>query len=329
LSRPDLFFGVTVSPAFRNSPEALRIERNFRVHLWIHVAITLLIAAVAARFNSAFFMLALVWFIVGSTAALGMAHKAAGPFAASPNPVREASLSTTRDSIPGGWIAALLPIAFLAACGIYASQHWDQIPERFPIHWGINGEPNGWAHRSPASVYGMLAFGAALCLLIAMMNSMIVRSRRISATGDAAHTESRFRRVNAWGLLVTEYVAAITIGGVQLMAMLGNRPTGIPAIWVGITATVFVIVLLTLLFRMGQGGWRLASATNSGAPIGDRTPDSCWKWGFFYVNPDDPAIMVEKRFGIGYTINFGHRIAWVIMAVLLIGPIIVTSLLRH
>jgi uncharacterized membrane protein len=37
----------------------------------------------------------------------------------------------------------------------------------------------------------------------------------------------------------------------------------------------------------------------------------------FYVNPDDPAILVEKRFGIGYTLNFGRPAAWFVPAVAL------------
>jgi uncharacterized membrane protein len=41
--------------------------------------------------------------------------------------------------------------------------------------------------------------------------------------------------------------------------------------------------------------------------VGDRTPDACWRWGLFYVNPADPSILIEKRFGIGYTLNFGNR----------------------
>jgi Family of unknown function (DUF5808) len=29
----------------------------------------------------------------------------------------------------------------------------------------------------------------------------------------------------------------------------------------------------------------------------------------FYVNRQDPALIVEKRFGFGYTLNFGHPAA--------------------
>ena len=28
--------------------------------------------------------------------------------------------------------------------------------------------------------------------------------------------------------------------------------------------------------------------------------------GVFYVNRNDPSLFVEKRFGLGYTVNFGN-----------------------
>ena len=31
-----------------------------------------------------------------------------------------------------------------------------------------------------------------------------------------------------------------------------------------------------------------------------------WYAGVFYTNPDDPALFVPKRFGLGWTLNFGH-----------------------
>ena len=67
--------------------------------------------------------------------------------------------------------------------------------------------------------------------------------------------------------------------------------------------------------------------TADSAPVGDRTPDVCWKLGIFYFNPDDPALFVEKRFGIGWTVNFANSklvlvfgaIFLFIFAMLLIG----------
>jgi uncharacterized membrane protein len=36
----------------------------------------------------------------------------------------------------------------------------------------------------------------------------------------------------------------------------------------------------------------------------------------FYFNPADPAIFVEQRFGIGYTVNFANRATWVFFGVI-------------
>jgi len=57
--------------------------------------------------------------------------------------------------------------------------------------------------------------------------------------------------------------------------------------------------------------------------VGDRTPDRYWKLGVFYFNPDDSAIIVEKRFGLGYSLNFARPTTWGIMALLLIAPLMV------
>src|SRR6266436_2835747 len=37
-----------------------------------------------------------------------------------------------------------------------------------------------------------------------------------------------------------------------------------------------------------------------------RDDDRYWYGGSFYNNPDDPAVFVPKRFGLGWTLNFGH-----------------------
>ncbi|MDR1014860.1 MAG: DUF5808 domain-containing protein [Coriobacteriales bacterium] len=71
------------------------------------------------------------------------------------------------------------------------------------------------------------------------------------------------------------------------------------------------------MFRVGQGGSRLRDGPTSGAaspPVNVNVDDDrYWKLGQFYVNPVDPALFVEKRFGIGYTCNFGRPAAWVLI----------------
>jgi uncharacterized membrane protein len=44
----------------------------------------------------------------------------------------------------------------------------------------------------------------------------------------------------------------------------------------------------------------------------------------FYVNRDDPSILVERRFGFGYTINFGNPKAVLLFGVSLAAVLALT-----
>lgn len=53
----------------------------------------------------------------------------------------------------------------------------------------------------------------------------------------------------------------------------------------------------------------------------NRQNDEFWRWGIFYYNPNDPAIWVDKRTGLGWTLNFAHKESWVIIFIILAIPV--------
>jgi uncharacterized membrane protein len=110
-----------------------------------------------------------------------------------------------------------------------------------------------------------------------------------------------------------------------------QRPPAIFAILPGLIA----VSAAALLMWLGQGGSRISPVRQPGIdtakPVGDRTEDRFWKLGVFYFNRNDPAVMVEKRFGVGYTVNFAHPVAWVIILLPALAVIAVTTTIaiRH
>jgi uncharacterized membrane protein len=54
-----------------------------------------------------------------------------------------------------------------------------------------------------------------------------------------------------------------------------------------------------------------------------------WKAGFIYWNPDDPAIFVPKRSGLGLTFNFANKWAWLAMIGIAAAAVIPYFFLRH
>jgi uncharacterized membrane protein len=55
-----------------------------------------------------------------------------------------------------------------------------------------------------------------------------------------------------------------------------------------------------------------------------REDDKYWRSGLFYVNGEDHALVVPRRFGLGWTLNFGNPTAVMILAgvLALIGLVI-------
>jgi uncharacterized membrane protein len=67
--------------------------------------------------------------------------------------------------------------------------------------------------------------------------------------------------------------------------------------------------LIRIVKGYGQGG-ALIERGSVEAPLTNGLADDVhWVWVLFYVDRNDPSIMVEKRFGIGYAFNYGNRTA--------------------
>jgi uncharacterized membrane protein len=326
LTRPDVYFAVTVPPEFRDSAEGGAILQGYRVEVTIFGVVALCIVLAAVRIPEPNYMMVVTLaglFLQGAGVFLAYyrARRRVLPHAAAPATIREAVLVPRDTHLPGGWLLQFPPFALLAATAIWLHLHWGQIPEVFPIHWGANGQPNGWATRSFAGVYGPPLIGTVLCALMGFLAYAMLRwSRPIRVGGAAGAGERRFRLVVVSILVATEYLLALTFVWTALLPLSHNQagPPGLIPILV--SALAFTVIIVVLTTRMGQGGTRLAGAAGAGsqavAPVGDRTPDKYWKLGLFYINRNDPALFVEKRFGIGFTLNFGHPGAWVFLAVL-------------
>jgi hypothetical protein len=80
------------------------------------------------------------------------------------------------------------------------------------------------------------------------------------------------------------------------------RPAPPPSMWM-ILVPIFLLASFTLLLPL------LAIEKQ-------KPPEDGWK-GIFYSNPDDPALFVPKRYGIGYTLNFANPWSWAVLVLIL------------
>jgi len=337
-TRPDIYFSVTIRPEFRQTPEAQRLEQRYRRQVALHTLIgggltgsSLLVLNIPVL-SVGLLVGGLLWQALGSMAAMATTRWRVLPYAVVPVATRGATLQPRTTALAGHWwwLGPLLILAAFAAC---LGLRWDDIPNCFPTHWGPTGQPDAWANRSIASVFVLPAIGVAFWLMILGLAAGIAGfTRRIHSRGPGTSQESSLLRITQWILLGTAYWISLLTGTLSLLPLLVEMNSPLPTWIYAIVASELVLagVATVILARIGQGGWRLGggaaseSALASEPPVGDHTPDSAWKLGLFYYNPDDPALFVEKRFGIGWDINWARRAAWLMLLALLALPLAVT-----
>jgi uncharacterized membrane protein len=295
--RPNYVFGNTVPDGFRHGQEARSARRAFErdVLLWTLLAAVLLLAwprelAVRATVVPVVQVGGVLWSWLRQRRRLR-------PYAITRSPVREAQLTAVTERMYAGWLAWILPFALIALAANYIQQHVQVLPDRIPTHYGLSG-PDAWGPRNWRTLYSPLIIGAlVMSSLITIGFAMSYGARR-----GGTPEQDAFRRANLRLLMGMHWSIAF------LFAVLATAPVREvvgPLIPWWVPFGVFTAVLIIF-------GWQVFKA-NQVSPGPDPTPDECWHAGDFYYNPADPALIVEKRFGIGHTLNLAHKVTWLLL----------------
>jgi uncharacterized membrane protein len=308
LTRRDLFFGVTVSPGFRDTPIARSASRRYAIEIWsVALVAAALVATSPMPVVSGPMLLAQT---LGATVAFVKTRHAIRPYAVLPATIREAEIGP-RPGLPGGLAGQLGPFLILAAAALYGGLHWTDVPARFPTHWNLAGKPDAWTTKSVAGVFQGLSIGLAGCTLMWFTSYAVLHWTRLPrVTGADGQQARRVRRVNLIATLASEYLLALLLAWTTVVSMFSDKSSQ-PRLPLAFRIAPFALLLMgTLAVRLIR-----ASASPTQATVGDTTPDSCWFLGKLYFNRADPSLFVEKRMGLGYTLNLGNPVSWLVMIV--------------
>ena len=243
---------------------------------------------------------------VGATVAFAVAHTQVRPFGvpATSLRLRTASAGAVREVLPGGGVTILAPFVVMAAAAVFLYLNTDRLPAQWPVHRGADGLPDRWVDRTWRHVYGPLMMGAIVAVFHLVMAQVILHG---SPRGRVPGTE-------AWTRRFRQATLRLLVAGVWAVTVISLALAVAPALAGGVRPRALGwIVPASVLVAIVPFAIQLVRLTRDRTSGSDGTPDQCWKLGLFYYNPADPAVMVEKRFGVGYTLNFGNRSLWWIL----------------
>jgi len=209
------------------------------------------------------------------------------------------------------------PFFVLGAVAARAWLHWDQVPARIALHYRFDGQADRWVDKSEGAVFGLWGIGLGLCAFLFVVGALTARASLGPREAQAPELAQRIRASGAAVVWGAQYLVAV-IFSLILLAM--TRGTPFPAAVAGAATGIFVVWLFAALYR------QLRALRALGAAL--QPPSDAWRAGVFYSDPNDPALFVPKRYGIGYTLNFAKPAAWLLMLLLLGLPIGLLFLLR-
>ena len=292
LTRRGIFFSATVEPDFPQSADGRRLLRSYRMQVTLWSVLAILTAILLMREHPLLASLAPTYALV---IAVGVTYwqkfrEVHARYGTRKAEIRQADLSSTRESFsPLLWVPPFLAIVLTA---FYLQSHWNQIPQQFPVHWGADGQPNRWSSRDWLGVYGPLLMGIGMNLFFLGFAWFLSRQAR--------KTAMRYVTVRMLEFLL--YPVTFTFVMVALLPLVG-----MPLWLIPLVMTVSVAGVLYWAYR------RITAPATDAVP--EPQSDSYWKAGVFYYNPNDPAIFVSKRVGVGYTMNFANKWSWIALGV--------------
>lgn len=334
IARRGLLFGVYVGeePAAGEAARQLGARWTRSILAWTIVALVVSLAlarqSVVLPAGVAGLLVLLAGFYVqylrSYRAALALAP------ATAPSPAAVAYLGSAPRPLPAYLALAASLIAGAAALA-YTWLHLGQLPAQLPVHFGLSGRPDAFRPSSFGTIWMLPLLTLVIGGTLSGMAVLVAHAKRAVRRGDEGRSldaQERFRAatslVLALSALVTSALLAVTSIGAVRVAI--GEAAALPSflhvltlllVGLGMGGSVF------LALRYGQGGARLEAPVAT--PLTNGLADnSRWVLGMFYFDPQDPSFLVEKRFGVGYTLNFGNWKAVVglvlFLTVILLGP---------
>jgi uncharacterized membrane protein len=222
-------------------------------------------------------------------------------------------------------VVAFACAALAVAVETYALIGYRAMPDLVPEWGGLIGGASGLTRKSLVAVMVVPTLNIVFTPFLAVLAAMTATAKRSPRTGSARRSldaQISFRAANAVLFSVNSMLLCILLSLILVQIVrygLSRTSSRGAGLWwfAGVVIVYMAGSLFWLMRHFGQGGARLEGDTHDAPLGGGLADDRKWVAGLFYVDRDDPSIMVEKRFGIGYTLNYGNRIALTMVATVL------------
>jgi uncharacterized membrane protein len=234
----------------------------------------------------------------------------------------DTGLRTDPPRFPWLWLAPALIVT--VATVVIGVLRYPSMPSVLAVHYGAKGVPNRLAAKSVGTAFSLVFVQLGVtALLVGIAAAIFFRSRADidpARPVGSARWHRRYMSLGAKALLGLAAMIDLGMLGSSLLTWTGTVTSWAPLVVVVpiLAGVVMAVVVLARNNRQRDGGEEDTGLTH-------RDDDKYWRGGLFYINREDHALLVPRRFGLGWTLNFGNpRVAMLFAGVVaLIGLLII------
>lgn len=204
--------------------------------------------------------------------------------------------------------------------------YYHDFPETIVTNFDIHMNPTREVVKTWQTVSALPVIQLMMLLTLFISNQSFFRAKQqLSSNQKTVYKKNnqRFRYWSSVSLFIISIMTQILLAFTQVGSMLGYV-NGLLFLAIMITYLIVTLGLSFLVsFKYGQSGERVLK----NAVYDTFDDDKNWKLGIFYINKEDPTVWVEKKYGVGTTLNFARWQSWAFFLFILIGPIAVAMFL--
>ncbi|SIS40374.1 DUF1648 domain-containing protein [Salimicrobium flavidum] len=209
----------------------------------------------------------------------------------------------------------LVPFLISAATVLFTIRMYSSMPAELPMQYGLDREVTQWAEKSYRSALMLPIVQLYMTGIFFFVHMVIGRAKQQTSAENPEKSLQQqviFRR--RWSLFtIVSSVILTLVFVVPQVSFVYDLPVTFMMIVPFLAALIIVVGAIVLSATTGQGGSRVTNVSGKNEEILDRDDDQYWKLGQIYFNPNDPSIFLEKRFGVGWTVNFARPMSWVFL----------------
>lgn len=209
-------------------------------------------------------------------------------------------------------VEVILSLVFIAVNIYFIVTRYDLLPNKIATKFDIMGNATYYSEKGIGNFLSLIISIVFIAVVFLFVEYLIRKTKlRIDPRNIEKSREGniKYRNLLSNTMIWTEVVTLVllTIGNLSMLQVINMNMAIVCINFICIILLIGVLVVFIIKANKLRFDYNIENDT-----VVQKDDDDKWIFGFIYYNKEDPRINVEKRFGVGYTVNAGTPIGMAI-----------------